>query len=141
MFDNARSAGKASNGTFWVGQKKFFIRQKGCTEWRGCAWDVKLGMEWGGSRENWVREGVRKVGVHGSLRRSRQVPANPTRRSVHLSSLSKVARMLIDDDKLSAPPLHRWSPGHLAMSLYGFVMADVKDQARSKKSTNAHARA
>ena len=27
MFDNARSVGKVSNGMFWVGQKKFFIRR------------------------------------------------------------------------------------------------------------------
>ena len=38
-----------------------------------------------------------------------------------VSSLGSIASMLCEEDRrseLTAPPLHRWSAGHLAMSLY-----------------------
>ena len=45
------------------------------------------------------------------------------------ASLSAMARALTDEggERLACPPLHRWTPGHLAMSLYGFAMADLKE--------------
>ena len=76
MFDNARYVGKRSDHAFVGGSKNFFGgRVRRCGEVVGRLEGVKrmcMGVGGGGFGASGVREGVRKVGVHGSLGRSQR---------------------------------------------------------------------